>query len=177
MLKKIGLGLVVIVVLFLGYVSTREGKFNYEASGVINAPAEKVFPYLSDFRKGSAWSPYERMDPNMKKTYSGTDGAVGSMMDFESDEAGSGRLEMLKIVPNELVEIRLTMTKPFKADNLVRYTLAPEGAGTRFTWSMSGDGGFLGKLISTLIDCKVMVIGEFDKGIENLKNVVESGGQ
>lgn len=175
MFKKFALGVAVLLVIFLGYVASRDGKFHYEASGVINAPAEKIYPYLSDFHKGSAWSPYEK-DASMKKTYGGTGGTAGASMDFESNESGSGRLQILKVVPNERVEIQLVMTKPFHAENLVTYKLTPEGAGTRFTWSMSGDGGFMGKLIATLIDCKAMVIGQFDEGIANLKKVVENEG-
>jgi hypothetical protein len=80
----------------------------------------------------------------------------------------------LKLVPNEAVQIKLTMTKPFQAENLVDYRLAREGNATRFTWAMSGDGGFLGKLMATLIDCEAMVTKDFVVGIENLKTVVES---
>jgi uncharacterized protein YndB with AHSA1/START domain len=173
--KKIGLSLLVLVIAFLGYVSTRDGNFRYERSDVINAPAEKIYPYLSSFKLGGAWSPFEQVDPNMKKTYSGDSGQVGSTMEFEGNsEAGSGKLEMLKLVPNELVEIKLTMLKPFHAENFIRYTLTPEASGTRFSWEMSGDGGFMGKLISTFVDCEKMIGDQFSKGISNLKAVVEA---
>lgn len=174
MAKKIVLGLVLVLVLFAGYVLTRPNRFHYERSGVINAPADKVFPYISDFKQGSLWSPYEKTDPAMKKSYSGPEGAPGSIMEFESQEAGSGKLEMLTLVPNELVQIRLTMTKPFYGENLVEYKLTSEGSGTRFTWSMSGENGFLGKLISVLIDCEKMIGKQFEEGISNLKALVES---
>ena len=174
MLKKIGLGLVVILVAFLGYVSTRNGNFHYERSGVINAPAAKIFPYISDFRLGKQWSPYEKIDPNMKETLSGPIAQVGSVMEFDGNkDAGSGKLEILKIVPNEQVDIRLTMLKPFYGENQVTYKLTPEGTGTRFTWSMSGNGGFMGKLMSVLIDCEKMIGGQFSEGIANLKALVE----
>lgn len=174
MLKKILLSVVVVLVVFLSYVSTRESKFNYERSEVINAPAEKIFPYLSNFKLGSQWSPYEKIDPNMKKSYSGTDGAVGSVMEFDgNNKAGSGKIEILSIVPNQRVDLKLTMTKPFKAENHIVYRLTPDAKGTRFTWSMDGDGGFLGKLISVFIDCEKMVGDQFGAGIENLKGVVE----
>jgi uncharacterized protein YndB with AHSA1/START domain len=175
MLKKVGLGIFAILILFFGFVATKEGKFRYERSGLINAPAERIFPYISNFSLGGLWSPYEKVDPTMKKTFSGTQGQVGSIMEFEGNkDAGSGKLEVLKVIPNELVEIRLTMTKPFHAENLVLYHLTPEGAGTRFSWEMSGDGGFLGKLISVFINCEKMVGDQFNQGIANLKALVES---
>jgi len=174
-IKKILIGITAALVIFLGYVSTREGKFNYVRSGMINAPAEKIFPYISDFSKGGEWSPYEKVDPNMKKEISGTPGQVGHKMIFEGNsDAGSGNLEILKVVPNELVEIKLTMTKPVHAENIVTYSLASEGSVTKFSWAMSGDGGFLTKLISVFIDCEKMIAGQFGVGIENLKTVVEA---
>ncbi len=175
MIKKIGLGLVVVLVLFLGYVSTRDGNFRYERSGVINAPAEKIFPYLVSFKMGSQWSPYEKVDPNMKHVFSGPEGQAGSVLEFDGNrDAGSGKLEILKVIPNQLVQIQLTMIKPFHGENFIEYKLTPEGTGTRFSWSMSGNGGFLGKLMATFIDCEKMIAGQFTTGINNLKTLVEA---
>ncbi len=174
MLKKIGLGLLALIVAFLGFVATRESKFHYERSDVIAAPADKIFPLISNFKMGEQWTPYEKVDPNMKKNFTGNDGQVGSVYEFEGNmEVGTGKLEMLNIVPNELVEIKLTMIKPFFGENHIQYKLTPEGTGTRFTWSMSGDGGFMSKLMSVLIDCDKMIGDQFLQGINNLKAIVE----
>lgn len=175
MILKIVLGIVIALGLFLGYVATRDGKFIYERSGVISAPAEKIFPYLSQFKLGGQWSPYEK-DIEMPKTYGGTEGAVGSWMQFGPSKSGSGRLEILEIAKNEMVKLRLHMTAPFEVDNVVIYRLVPESKGTRFTWTMEGDGGFMGKLMTTLIDCEKMVGGQFTEGINNLKTLVELQG-
>lgn len=134
----------------------------------INAPAEKVFPYLSDLKAGSEWSPFEKKDPNMKKEY------VGNKLIFKGNsEAGSGSIEIIKIIPNESVELKLIMTEPFFALNKIVYHLAPVPNGVEMTWSMSGDGGFLGKLIGVFIDCEKMVKDQFVVGIKNLKVIVE----
>ena len=175
MLKKIGIGFAVLLFAFLAFVSSRPGHFNYERSGVIKAPAEKIFPYLVDFRKGSEWNPYEKMDPAMKKTYSGTGGEIGSSLVFVGNsDVGSGRLELMKVEINKSAEIKLTMTEPMKGENHIIYTLTPEPDGTRFSWSMSGDGGFVMKLMSVFIDCEKMIAGQFTEGIANLKTIVES---
>lgn len=175
MFLKIVVSLAVIVAGFLGYVATRDGKFNYERIGIINAPAEKIYPFISNFKMGEQWSPYEKIDPNMKKTFSGNDGEVGSIMEFEGNsDVGSGKLEILSLVPNEMVQIKLTMIKPFFGENIVHYRLKTLGPATQFTWSMTGDGGFMGKLMTLLIDCEKMVGDQFTKGIQNLKAVVEA---
>lgn len=173
MIIKIVIGLVVALVVFLGYVSTREGKFHYERSGVINASAEKIYPYISQLKLGSQWSPYEK-GIEMPKTFGGVEGEVGSWMEFGPSPSGSGRLEILEVVPQQKVKLSLHMTAPFEASNLVTYMLTPEGDGTRFTWAMDGDGGFMAKLMTTLIDSEKMVVGQFSAGIENLRSLIES---
>ena len=173
--KVVGLIVFIVVPAFVFYVSTREGRFRYERSGVINAPAEKIFPYISDLRKGNEWSPFTGKDPNMKFNYIGDSVSPGSVMEFNGNaQAGSGKIEMLKTIPNEVAEYKLTMIKPFFAENLVEYRLTPEGSGTRMAWIMSGDGGFLGKLMNVFIDCEKLVAGDFETGISNLKRLVES---
>ncbi|MCK6597144.1 MAG: SRPBCC family protein [Bdellovibrionaceae bacterium] len=175
MFKKFALATVIGLVLFLGYVSTKPSKFHYEKSVLINATADKIFPYLSNFKMGKEWNPFDQRDPNITRKFLGFDAQVGSVMEFEGNsDAGSGRLEILKIVSNELVEIRLIMTKPMAADNLIQYKLRTNGTGTEFTWSMSGDGGFVGKLFCTFIDVEKMMLDQFEIGFTNLKKIVES---
>lgn len=175
MIKKILLGLAAVLVLFLGYANTRESKFRYERSGLINASAEKIFPYISQFKTCSLWSPYEKKDLNMKRKVIGTDGQIGSIMEFDGNsDVGAGSLEFLRVEPNQSVVLRLLMTKPMKADHMIEYRLTPEGNGTRFTWAMYGDGGYMGKVIGLLIDCEKMVAGDMEIGIQNLKALVES---
>lgn len=175
MLLNLAIILAVMLILFLVYVGTRSSQFRYERSDIINASAEKIFPYLSDFKLGAQWSSYEKTDPNMKKIFSGFDGQVGSVMEFDGNrEAGSGKLEMLKIIPFREVHIQLTMIKPIFTKNLVQYLLTPEAGGTRFTWIMSGDGGYMAKLVNVVIDCEKMTGDLFTQGISNLKNVVEN---
>ena len=176
MVLNVIIGLVLILALFLAYVATRPSQFKYERSGVINAPPDRIFPYISRLQMGSQWSPFQKSNSDVRETYSGTEGQVGSKMEFESKKSGSGHLEILRIVPDQRVDIKLTMTKPFSAANDVVYLLTPEGAGTRFTWAMSGRSGFMLKLMSTVMDSEKMMGGQFSEGIANLKSVVEAGG-
>jgi Polyketide cyclase / dehydrase and lipid transport len=113
-------------------------------------------------------------DPDMKLNFIGDGMSVGSVMEFAGNKSGSGKIELLKLNPNQGADYKLTMIKPFFAENLVEYRLTPEGTGTRFQWIMSGDGGFIGKVIATLIDCDKMIGKDFEKGIANLKQKVES---
>ncbi len=176
MIKKALIGFGIVLIAFLAFVLTRESRFHYERSGLINASPEEIYPYISDFRRGNEWSPFAQADPNMKVSFSGPIADVGSKMEWEGNsEAGAGQLEILRVVPNELVEIQLTMLKPIHAVNLIQYQLTPEPTGgTTFSWSMSGDAGFIGQLMNIFIDCEEMVAGQFTVGIQNLKNLIEN---
>ena len=174
MILKLLLSTLLFLAIFLFYVSTKDGHFSYQRSGLINSTPEVIFPYISNFKLGTQWNSYDQKDPNTKRNFIGNDGAVGSIMEFSgNNDAGTGKVEILKLESNQKVEIRLIMTKPLNADNLITYTLTPEGASTKFTIAMSGDGGYIGKLMGTIIDCEKMVTKEFDISISNLKRLIE----
>ncbi len=172
---KIAIALVAAIAILLIYASTKPSSFSYSRSGLINSTPENIFPYISQLNLGGQWSPYEKRDPKMQKEITGTDGAPGAKMTFDGNkDVGAGSIEILSLVPNERVNMRLLMTKPMNADNQIRYELKREGDQTRFTWNMSGDGGFFQKIFSVFVDCEKMIGKDFEEGIQNLKKVVES---
>ncbi|MGB8337762.1 MAG: SRPBCC family protein, partial [Burkholderiales bacterium] len=61
----------VIVTAILIYASTRPDSFRVERATIINAPPEKVFPIINDFHAWEGWSPWEKLDPNVKRSYDG----------------------------------------------------------------------------------------------------------
>lgn len=174
MLKIILLVVLAVIVIFAGFVASRPALFTYSESTLINASPEKIYPYLSQLKLGGNWSPYEKRDPAMKKEFSGTDGSPGSKMVFVGNkDVGAGSVEILSLVPNEEVKLRLLMTKPMSVDNLITYKIVPEGGQTRFTWSMAGENGFIGKLFVMLVDCGGMMKKDMNEGFENLRKIVE----
>lgn len=175
MLVKVLVGLVVFIVAFLGFASTRPEKFHYERSGVINASPETIFPFLTNFQLGSQWNPYEEKDLNMTKNYSGEPGTIGSKMEWSGNpDVGAGTLELVSMVPNESVDIRLTMTKPMEMSHMIHYRLAPEASGTKFTWWQDGENNLVGKIMTIIIDCDKMFGTDMEHGIAKLKKVVET---
>jgi hypothetical protein len=174
MLKIILLIVVVVVVGLVGFIASRPSLFTYSESTIIKATPEKIFPYLSQLKLGGQWSPYEKRDPAMKKEFTGTDGTPGSKLIFDGKkEVGAGSVEVLSLVPNRESKLRLLMSRPMKADNLITYKLEPVGNGTRFTWSMEGENNFIGKAFVTFVDCKAMLSKDMNEGFVNLRKIVE----
>jgi hypothetical protein len=175
MLKKIGIGLAVVVALLLVVISLQPSAFRVERSTDIGAPTAVVFPLLNDFHSWDAWSPWAKLDPTMKKTFSGSPQGKGAVYDWTgNDKVGTGRMEITDTNGNEKVTIKLDFLAPFKASNTAEFALAPKGAGSTLTWSMTGKNDFMGKAFSLVMNMDKMVGGEFEKGLADLKKIAES---
>jgi uncharacterized protein YndB with AHSA1/START domain len=174
MLKTIAIGIVVLVAAVLIVAATRPDTFRVERTAAIKATPEKIFPFLNDFHKGQEWSPYEKKDPAMKRTYSGAASGKGSLYGFEGNkEVGTGRLEIIESVPPSRVVISLDMQKPFEGHNIIEYTLEPKGDGTNFTWAIHGPLSYPGKVMCLFVNMDKMMGKDFEAGIANLKTIVE----
>lgn len=174
MLKMIGIAIVVLVAALLVYAATKPDTFRVERTATIKATPEKIFPYLSDFRKGEAWSPYEKKDPAMKRTHSGATSGKGSVYEFEGNkEVGTGRLEIIDSLPPSKVVLTLDMRKPFEGHNIIEYTLEPKGDSTNFTWAIHGPVSYPGKVMCVFVSMDKMIGKDFEAGIANLKALVE----
>lgn len=165
----IGLAIVVVLVLALRQPDT----FHFERSLAINAPADKIYPFINDFRRWT-WSPYEQLDPNMKKTYSGSPNGKGAIYEWDgNDHAGKGRMEITEATMPSKVTLNLHFDKPFEADNVVDFTLTPKDDGTVVTWGMRGKNTFISKVMCVFISMDAMLAKDFDKGLANLKALAE----
>ena len=175
MIKYISITVAVIAAVFLAYAATRPDTFRVERSASIQASPEKIYPYMSDFRKGDLWSPYEKKDPAMKRTFSGPASGKGAIYEFDGSNktVGKGRLEIIEAVPPAKVILTLDMIAPMKGHNIVEYTLVPKGDSTKVTWAMTGRNTYLGKIVCTFINMDNMVGGDFEAGLANLKALVE----
>ncbi len=174
MIKKIALALGAIVVVFLGVVAMQPADFRIERSAVIAAPPADVFAQVNDFHNWVAWSPWEKLDPAMKKTFSGAAAGVGAIYDWTGDDkVGTGRMTLTDSQPSNLIRIKLEFMKPFEATNTTEFIFTPEGGGTKVTWNMSGNNNFMAKAAGLFMNMEKMVGGDFEKGLAQLKTAAE----
>jgi carbon monoxide dehydrogenase subunit G len=174
MIKTIVMIVVFAIVIVLGYAATKPDMFAVERSITINAPPEKIYPLIDDFHNWGAWSPYEKMDPAMKRTLSGADSGRGAIYAWEGNaNAGTGRMEITEAKPATKVTIQLDFTKPFAAHNTVDFTLEPSGAATHVTWAMHGANAYMAKVMGLFMNMDRMVGGQFESGLTALKSAAE----
>lgn len=177
MIKIIKIALLVLVVLViavLGFAATRPDTLRVERSASINAPAGRILPMINDFHQWTAWSPYEKRDPAMQRTYSGAPSGKGAIYEWKGNsEVGSGRMEIIDESSPAKVVIKLDFITPFEGHDIAEFTLAPNGSATNVTWTMQGPNRYLGKLIGVFMDMDDMIGSDFSTGLANLKAISE----
>ena len=148
--------------------------FTVRRSIDIRAPAEKLYPHIADFHAWAAWSPYEKKDLAMKKTYSGAPSGAGAIYEWEGNRnVGQGRLEMLEARAPSKVKVDLRFMKPFKAHNTAEFTLEPRGENTTVTWAMYGPSTVMSRVMGLFINMDKMIGTDFEAGLRNLKTIAE----
>jgi len=177
MLKKFLLVLLVAIVALLGYAWTRPDTYTVTRSAVVPAPPERVFALIDDFHHWAEWSPWQKLDPAMRATYSGPASGVGAVYAWEGNkQVGKGRMEITESMPPRKVGIKLDFIEPFASNNTTDLTLAAEGTGTRVTWTMTGNHNFMSKLMSVFVSMDAMIGKDFERGLDNLKTAVATPG-
>ena len=176
MLIKALIALAAVVIVFVAIVAMQPSDFRVARTATIAAPAPAVFAQVNDYRNWKAWSPYEKLDPAMKKTYEGAAAGTGAVYSWAGNSrAGEGRATITESRPNELIRIRLELLKPFTATNTAEFTFKPEGDRTAVTWSLIGTRNFMFKAVGLVMNMDKMVGGQFEEGLAQLKSVTEAG--
>jgi len=175
MIKKIGIAVVVLLAALLIYAATQPDTFRIQRATSIKAPPEKIFAVLNDFLRWEAWSPWEKKDPAMKRTFSAVTSGKGAVYAWEGNrDVGQGRMEIAESVAPSKVAIKLDFVKPFETHNIVEFTLEPKADSTNVTWTMQGPMPYISKLITVFVNMDSMVGKDFEAGLANLKAAAEN---
>jgi hypothetical protein len=175
MLKKILIGLVVLILIFVFIVALQPSDFRVARSAAVSAPAPAVFAQVNDFHNWEAWNPWGKIDPAMKQTYEGAPAGTGAVYTWSgNNEVGEGRMTIVESRPSELIRIKLEFLKPFAATNTSEFTFKPSGNQTAVTWSMSGEKNFMATGIHLVMNMDEMIGGQFEKGLAQMKAAAEA---
>lgn len=175
MLKTIALALVVLVAAVLLFAATRPDSFRVQRSLAIAAPPAKIFPLINDLHAFQTWSPYEKKDPAMKRTYSGPASGPGAAYAWQGNkDIGIGSMQITEAVEPDRVRMKLDFLEPFEAHNIVDFTLVSNGYGsTEVIWALHGPSPFVSKLMGLVFDIDKMVGRDFEDGLASLKALAE----
>lgn len=175
MWMNIGIVVIVLIIALLIAVATRPDTFSIQRSTNISAPPGLVFGYLNDFHRWTEWSPWEKLDPDMKRTHSGAPSGVGATYAWSGNsKAGEGSMTIRDSKPGERVLLDLNFLKPFKSSNVTEFALTPTESGTDVVWTMSGKHNTATKAFSLIQSMDKIVGKDFEQGLANLKSVSET---
>lgn len=171
-------GIVIVIVLLIAGVlilaATKPDVFQVERKAVIKAPPENIYALINDFKQWAAWSPWEKKDPGMKRTFSTNASGKGATYAWDGNRnVGKGRMEIIESVSASKVRLKLDFETPFEAHNRVTFTLEPRDGGTQISWLMEGPVPWFAKIIHVFINMDKMCGGDFETGLANLKTLAE----
>ena len=176
MFKTIAIIIAVLLGGVLIYAATKPDNFRVERSISVNAPPEKIAALISDFHLWNGWSPWEKMDPDMKRTFSGSPSGNGAVYEWNGNsKVGQGRMEITESSPSKIA-IKLDFIKPFEGHNVATFTLVPQGDATIVTWAMDGPSPYIAKVIGVFCNMDHMIGKDFETGLANLKTATEKQG-
>jgi uncharacterized protein YndB with AHSA1/START domain len=166
--------LAIAVAIVLVLAMTKPDAFRVERAAAIEAPPEKVFSLIDDFRQWGSWSPWEDRDPAMKRTFEGAARGAGAVYAWDGNKnVGAGRMEILSVAPPSAIVIKLDFIKPFEGHNTAEFTLLPQGNATGVTWAMHGPASFMFRMMQVFMNMDRMIGKDFEAGLANLKKVAE----
>ncbi|HEY8026615.1 MAG TPA: SRPBCC family protein [Burkholderiaceae bacterium] len=163
---------VIVVVLILA--AAKPDVFKVERSTDIKAAPDKIFALIDDFHHWAAWSPWEKLDPAMMRSFSGPASGKGAAYAWEGNKkVGKGAMEITDLTVPEKIVIKLDFFIPFEAHNTTVFTLTRNGEITSVNWLMSGPASFMVKIMHVFMNMDKMVGKDFAAGLANLKAVAE----
>lgn len=176
MLKKMVIGLGLILALFMIYVAFQPADFRIAREAKIEAPAEILFTYVNDVQKFESWNPWLKADPEVKRTFEGPVSGVGAACAWSGNKnVGVGKMTIVESLPYSRVLMRLDYQEPFQSTNQAEFTLKEEGNTTVITWTLMGHSAYFHRLITTLfVNMEKLVSTTFDQGLAELKKMAEA---
>ncbi len=178
LIKRIFLVIVVFIVLVMFVALFLDKDYAVVREISINKPKQEVFDYLKYLKNQNNYSKWANMDPNMVKTYSGTDGTVGFISAWKSDieDVGAGEQEIKKITEGERIDYELRFIEPFESTEVVYMsTEAISDSQTKVTWGFNGRMDYPTNLFGAIMNFEEMIGDDLQTGLNNLKGILEKG--
>lgn len=173
-IKKILFVIVGIIVLALVVALFVSKEYNVKREITIDKPSQEVFDYVKLVKNQQYYNKWVMMDPNMKKDYKGTDGTVGFVYawDSQNDNVGKGEEEIKLLEEGKQVNLQVRFIRPFEGLAVTEMTTeAVSPTQTKVSWGMSGRSTYPMNITNAFIDG--MLGPDLEESLQTLKGVLE----
>jgi hypothetical protein len=179
-LLYLGLGVIAILILALVIAIFVKKDYAVERSVTIARSKQDVFDYVRFLKNQDQFSVWAKIDPDMKKEYRGTDGTVGFVSGWASENkhAGRGEQEIVKIADGERIDYVIRFYEPMQStDNAYLSFKAVNDNATDVKWGFYGNMKYPMNLMLVFMDMDAMLGKDLEGGLTNLKKILESEGK
>lgn len=167
------LGLVVLALIVAIFVKK---EYSVKRDIAINKPRQQVYDYIKYLKNQNNFSKWAKMDPAMKTEFRGTDGTVGfvSAWDSNQKDVGKGEQEIKGLQDGKRLDTEIRFIKPFESTCSAYMTTEDAGTNaTKVTWVFNGKMNYPMNLMSLCMSMDKMIGGDLQIGLNNLKGIVE----
>ncbi|GAB4256881.1 MAG: hypothetical protein Kow0079_14040 [Vicingaceae bacterium] len=175
-LKYLLIGIVIIIVSILVIAGFMDTTYAVKRSITINRPKSEVFEYVKYLKNQENYSVWAQMDPNMKRTFTGTDGTVGfiSAWESENEDVGKGEQEITGIKEGALIDYELRFYEPFETKDHAYISFEKvENNQTKLVWGFDGKMSYPMNIMLLFMDMDGMLGKDLQQGLDNLKVLME----
>ncbi|PCJ93423.1 MAG: polyketide cyclase [Flavobacteriaceae bacterium] len=167
------LGGLILLIIILSLLAPKTYKVSRSVE--ISKPKAEIFKYLLSLKNMDEWSPWAKRDPNMKHSYTGTDGEVGFISRWVGNkDVGEGEQEITKIVDGERIETQLRFLKPWKSVSDAFLSVDDSANGKiKVSWGFTGKNKFPMTIMAMFINMDKMIGKDFEEGLASLKSIME----
>lgn len=167
------IALAVILLVFVAYVASRPNEFVVRRTAVMPVSPDRVFPWVNNLKSFNQWSPWSKLDPNCRYTFTGPDSGVGAKLHWSGNKkVGEGLMHIQESQLNRLIKMDLEFIRPFPSQSQVEFQFEPQNNQTQVSWTMVGKNTFMSKMFCLIMNMDKMVGGDFQRGLENLRACV-----
>jgi hypothetical protein len=169
--------IIALIVLFLIIALFVKKEYLVERSVTINQSNQQVFSYIKQIKNQDKYSVWNQIDPSMQKTYTGTDGAIGFMYAWDSNnkKAGKGEQQITAIKEGERIETEIHFIRPFEGRSLAYINTMPvTPAQTNVKWGVSGKMNYPMNAMLLFMNMEKMMGKDLADGLNNLKGILEN---
>lgn len=162
------------IVAFCVFIAAKPSEYRIERSKTIQASPEAIFKMVNDHREFNKWSPWAKLDPNARAEFSDpSDGAGATFTWAGNKDVGKGKMTIIESAPYKQVRMKLDFEEPMVDTATVDFLISPEDNGAKVTWAIFGNDSFVAKIFLTFMDREKMVGDMYEKGLNNLKTMLE----
>ncbi|MDL9937970.1 SRPBCC family protein [Gordonia sp. ABSL1-1] len=140
----------------------------------ISAPATEIHARIADLHRWRDWSPWEGLDPDLERTYSGADAGVGAKYAWSGNrKAGKGTIEIVAVQTPTRVDVDVVFEKPMKSTSTSSFTLSENDGSTEVEWTMTGPHSLFSRVTAPFGLFDRLLGKDFEKGLARLKTASE----